>query len=349
MKRTVLATGVRRALEGFGVPSRGQTVVVGLSGGADSVALTEALASLAPDRGFRVLAAHLDHGLRPESIEDVEFCGSVCDRLGVALRTGRADVRGRARRERGGLEEAARHERYAFLRAIRDEEGAAAIAVAHTRDDQIETLLMRLLRGAGSTGLSAMRPRTGDLLRPLLEVSREQVLEHLRGCGLPWREDSTNGDLSILRNRIRHELLPYLEARFNPNLRATLGRTAGLLRDEADVLASLGDDLFGTASRQPGEGVALTLSALRSAPRAVARLAVRRAIASAGGLRGVSRLHVDAILALASSKSRQPRRLPLPGHREAVLSSRELSLGPRTGPARPAPVTVPAAALEARP
>jgi tRNA(Ile)-lysidine synthase len=224
-----------------------------------------------------------------------------------------------------------------------------AIAVAHTRDDQAETILMRLLRGSGSTGLSAMRPRTGDLLRPMLEVSREQVLEHLRGNGLSWREDPTNGDLSMLRNRIRHELVPYLEARFNPNLRPTLGRTAGLLRDEADVLTGLGDELFGAAVRPAADGVALSLSPLRSAPRAVARLAVRRAIGAAGGLRGVSRLHVDAILALASSKNGQPRRLPLPGHREAVFSSRELRLGPRNEAPRRVPVTRPAAALEARP
>ncbi len=349
MKRTSLATAVRRAIEGFGAPSRGETVIVGLSGGADSVALTEALASLAPGRGFRVVAAHLDHGLRPESSEDAAFCRDLCDRLGVSFRAGRADVRTRARRDHGGLEEAARLERYAFLRAVREEEGAVAVVVAHTRDDQVETLLMRLLRGSGSTGLSAMRPRAGDLLRPLLEISREQVLEHLRARGLTWREDATNGDLSMLRNRIRHELVPYLEARFNPNLRPTLGRTAGLLRDEADLLTGLGDDLFGTAVRPSAEALVLTLSPLRAAPRAVARHAVRRAIAAAGGLRGVSRLHVDAILALVSSKNRQPRRLPLPGHREAVFSSRELRFGPRTGPARPAPVTLPAVALEARP
>ena len=186
-------------------------------------------------------------------------------------------------------------------------------------------------------------------MRPLLEVSREQVLEHLRQRGLPWREDPTNGDLSILRNRIRRELLPYLEARFNPRLRATLGRTAGLLADEAVVMGALGDDLFAHSSSRRDEGVVLTLSSLRAAPRAVARLAVRRAIADAGGLRGVSSLHVDKILALVSSKAPRARRLPLPGNREVVFSIRELRVGPRSGPARPSLVPSASVALEARP
>jgi tRNA(Ile)-lysidine synthase len=348
MKGTFLATAVRKALEAIGTPSAGQTVVVGLSGGADSVALTEAIASLGVGRGFRVVAAHLDHGLRPESTDDAGFCRVLSHRLGVPIRTGAADVRGRAKRDRCGLEDAARVERYAFLEAIRQEEGGAAIAVAHTRDDQAETFLMRLLRGAGSAGLSAMRPRNGFVVRPLLQVSRDQVLDHLRRRGLTWREDPTNRDLSLLRNRVRHELLPYLESRFNPRLRAALSRTAGLLADEADVMGAMGDDLFARAIGARGDSAVLSLSALRAAPGAVARLAVRRALAAAGGLRGISGLHVDKILSVASSKDPSSRRLPLPGNREAVFSFRELRFGPRSGPVRPQRLHVVSSAQEAR-
>jgi tRNA(Ile)-lysidine synthase len=323
-------------------------MVVGLSGGADSVALTEVLATLAEDRGFKVVAAHLDHGLRPESQEDAAFCRSLSHRLGVLFRTATADVRGRARRDHCGLEDAARVERYAFLETVRQGEGAVGIAVAHTRDDQAETFLMRLLRGAGSAGLSAMRAQRGFVVRPLLEVSRERVLEHLRRRQLPWREDPTNRDLSILRNRVRHELLPYLEAGFNPRLRAALSRTAGLLAGEADVMGAMGDQLFERALTGPGDGAVLRLSTLREAPRAVARLAVRRALAGAGGLKGISGLHVDKILSVASSKDPSSRRLPLPGRREALFSFRELRLGPRSGSARPRRLPVVSSAQEAR-
>ena len=231
MRLPSLVAAVDRALQAAGLSLHGRTIVVGLSGGADSVALVDALASLRRRRGFRLVAAHLDHGLRPGSRDDAAFCAAFCPTLDVPLRTATADVRARAARERGGLEQAARRERYAFLRAVREEEGAAAIAVAHTRDDQAETLLLRLLRGAGATGLAGMRPRAGDILRPLLDVSRADVLDHLRERGLAWREDPSNADPAHRRNRVRHELLPYLEARFNPEIRAALARTASLLAD----------------------------------------------------------------------------------------------------------------------
>ena len=164
------------------------------------------------------------------------------------------DSLARVRREGGGLEQAARRERYRFLRRIRAETGAAAVAVAHTRDDQAETLLMRLLRGAGATGLGGMRPRSGRLLRPLLEVAREEVLSHLRDRGLEWKEDPSNEDLRHLRNRVRHELLPSLEARYNPALRAGLARTASLLAEVEVGEFALPDSLFLSFS---GSGVSV--------------------------------------------------------------------------------------------
>jgi tRNA(Ile)-lysidine synthase len=244
-----LVAAVDRALLASGLPLAGEAIVVGLSGGADSVALLDALTSLAGRRDFRVVGAHLDHRLRPESAEDVAFCRGLCERLDAPLHAATADVAARAERDGGGLEQAARRERYAFLRLVRAETGAAAIAVAHTRDDQAETLLLRLLRGAGATGLGGMRPRVGRLVRPMLGVSRAEVLDHLRERGLPWREDPTNADTRVLRNRVRHELLPYLEARFNPALREGLARTAGLLADEAAHLTTEADRLLEKISR----------------------------------------------------------------------------------------------------
>jgi tRNA(Ile)-lysidine synthase len=285
--------------------------------------------SLAGGRGLRLVAAHLDHGLRPDSPEDADFCRSLCGRLEVPLHAAAADVSARARRERGGLEQAARRERYAFLLRVREETGAAAIAVAHTRDDQAETFLMRLLRGAGATGLGGMRPRVGHVIRPLLGVSREEVLAHLRDRGLGWREDPTNRDLRYLRNRVRHELLPYLEARFNPALREGLARTAGLLAEDAAHLRREADALLERIARAEGARVVLDPSALADASPAVARVAVRQALRRAGGLARVRAVHVERILALARSKDSVRRRLPLPGGREVRYRQGELCLGPR--------------------
>jgi tRNA(Ile)-lysidine synthase len=300
--------------------------VVGLSGGADSVALTDALAALRRRRGLRVVAAHLDHGLRPGAAEDSAFCAGLCRSLDVPLRSGRADVRGRAAREKGGIEQAARRERFAFLRRVAAEEGAAAIAVAHTRDDQAETLLLRLLRGAGATGLAGMRSRSGDVVRPLLAVSRREVLGYLRERGLAWREDPSNLDTAHRRNRVRHELLPYLEARFNPRVRAALARTAALLADEAAHVRAEAEALLDGIAREEDGAVVLRRAPLAGAPKALARAALRQALARAGGLGQVGADHVERLLRLACGKAPSGRRLPLPGGREARFTRDEVRI-----------------------
>jgi tRNA(Ile)-lysidine synthase len=326
---TPLQTAAAGALERSGTVTAGQTLVVALSGGADSVALLEVLSGLAPARGLCLVAAHLDHQLREGSADDAAFCRRLCRRLGVPFRLGRADVRARARRDGGGLEEAARLERYAFLRRVKEAEGAAAIAVAHTRDDQAETFLLRLLRGSGRAGLACMRERAGDLVRPLLSVSRVEVVAHLRSRGLEWREDPTNADTALLRNRVRSELLPYLAERFNPAVREALARSAAVLADEADVLDALAADLQVRATRRAARGVALSRAVLRDAPPALARLALRRALSEGGGLRGVTAAHVERLMALVVAPAPSGRRLPLPGGREAVFHFDEIRLGAR--------------------
>jgi len=325
MKLTRLNTAVRRALAGLDLPGSGQTLLCALSGGPDSVALADALATLATRQGFTLLAAHLDHGLRPESAADATFCAELCERLGVRLVSGCADVRARARSERISIEEAARAERYAFLRRVKDAERAVAIAVAHTEDDQAETFLMRLVRGSGGAGLAAMRIHSGDLIRPLLGVSRDDVLAHLHARGLPWREDETNRDLAFARNRVRHELIPYLERHFNPRVRRALSRTAGLLGGEQKLL----EPLAPPPPLEADGSVRLSVSELRDAPDALSRMRIRRAVEATGGLRGVSEVHVRGILRLARRPGGSGRSLVLPGRRAAFVSFDWLRIGPR--------------------
>jgi tRNA(Ile)-lysidine synthase len=329
MKQSPLVAAVARAIRQLRVLAAGDSLVVGVSGGADSTALLDALAGLARTQGFRVVAAHLDHGLRPGSDADAVFCADLAGRLGVPFRTARVDVAARARRRHQGLEEAARRARYAFLRGVMREEGARAIAVAHTRDDQAETVILRLLRGAGSSGLAAMRKRSRDLVRPLLGVSREQVLAYLAERGLRWREDPTNADPDYAtRNRVRHEVLPLL-ARINPNIGATLARTAEVLAGEADLVAEAGRELLAWASRTEGGTLALDTAALAAAPKAAAQAALRAALAATGGRRGVKAVHVERLRALCRPGS-SGRSLSLPGGREARVEFGTLRIGPHT-------------------
>jgi tRNA(Ile)-lysidine synthase len=325
-----LVGAVDQALAGLwrGTPPR--RLVVALSGGADSVALLDALVLLRERRGLELVAAHLDHGVRPDSAEDAEFCRELCARLGVPIRIGHADVRARAERERRGLEDAARRERYLFLRRVLGEEAADAIATAHNRDDQAETLLLRLLRGSGRVGLGAISARSRGIVRPLLTVSREDVLAYLEERGQTWREDPSNADPRYLRNRVRHELLPYLESRFNPRIKETLARTATILADEGRLLQRRARRLLARTSRRDGAAIFLLRRPLTEAPRAVARLTLRAALAASGGRRGVGARHLERLLALASSPGASGRSLALPGNRVARVRFDEIRVAPRT-------------------
>jgi tRNA(Ile)-lysidine synthase len=213
------------------LPPEGGIVLVGYSGGADSTALLHILTRLQNDLMIRVHAAHLHHGIRPEANEDVAVCQSVCQQLGVPLHVERVDVPRMAAEQGLTIEEAGRQARYAFFERLADELGAVAIATAHTRDDQIETILINLLRGTGPRGLRGMPYQRGRIIRPLLDVTREQTHAYCREQNLPTCFDRTNIDPHQLRYRVRTELLPVLYA-LSPTFDRHLLRLAQIIENE---------------------------------------------------------------------------------------------------------------------
>ena len=218
----------------------GLRLAVGLSGGADSVALLRCLAERSGELGLVLHAAHLHHGLRGEEADgDLEFAQALAARLGVQFHEARVDTGSASAAQTGKgretIEEAARRLRYAWFRELMAAGEVDAVATAHTQDDQAETVLAKMLRGAWTEGLSGIHPvvefAEGRILRPLLATSRKEVEAYLGGLGQDWREDSTNRQLTYTRNRIRHELLPLMES-WNPRLRTHLAQMAELARDE---------------------------------------------------------------------------------------------------------------------
>lgn len=206
----------------------GETVVVGVSGGADSVACLSMLGELGELR-LRLIAAHFNHRLRgEESDRDESFVRTLCGELGLELELGGGDTLGFAKAERLSLEEAARILRYRFLYEVKAKYGAQKIATAHNSDDQAETVLMRLMRGSGAEGLSGIPPvGAGGVIRPLIEISRREIIDYLKSQNLSFTEDSTNTETKFLRNKVRLQLLPELE-KYNPSIRRALGKTAKL-------------------------------------------------------------------------------------------------------------------------
>ena len=224
----------------------GATVVVGVSGGADSVALLHLLSRLREGWSIEVVAAHLDHGLRADSGDDAAFVAEISDRWEVPLKA--STLPRHALAGSGNLEAVARRARYRFLAEVaagyQADGRLVEVAVGHTANDQAETVLMNLIRGSGLDGLAGMRPARPlfaddrpvpnvRLVRPLLGAARDEIIQYLVQHGIPWREDPSNQDRSLVRNRLRHEVLPRLEE-INPRVVASLCRTASLLAAEAD-------------------------------------------------------------------------------------------------------------------
>lgn len=297
--------------------SPGARVLVALSGGADSVALVDVLRELARDGSFVIAGlGHFNHQLRGRAADDdEEFCRELAARVDLPLEIGRGDVRALASAERRSIEDAARIARYAFLEQAADRLHADVIAVAHSRDDQAETFLLRLIRGAGPRGLAGIRPRAGRIIRPLLDVSRAEIREYISERGLGFREDASNEDVRIPRNRVRHELIPYLQREFSPGIVDVLARESALARDDEDRLQHEAIDLASTVvlmSSQAEPRVELDTAVLTSLHPALASRIVRIALANLAGERFVGFEHVEAVLALARSGS-EGAAISLPG------------------------------------
>ena len=276
----------------------GDRVAVAVSGGADSVCLLHVLLELAPDWNLALSVVHLNHQLRGDASDaDAAFVRDLACRLNLpcTIREAGLSLAG------GNLEQAARHARLALFREVLSSGAATRVATGHTRSDQAETVLYRFLRGSGTAGLSAIRPVTSDgLIRPLLDVPRDEIEQFLRDRGIAWCEDATNASLRFARNRIRHGLLPQIEREANPAIGSVLAHTALWAQAEEDYWNQELDRLSGGVLESQNGFVSLNARGLAALPLAAARRLVRRAIGQAkGDLRAIDFQHVESLLELA--------------------------------------------------
>ncbi|MEW5725949.1 MAG: tRNA lysidine(34) synthetase TilS, partial [Thermodesulfobacteriota bacterium] len=254
-----------------------RSLVAAFSGGPDSTALLHLCLRLAGDLGLNLFAAHLDHGLRGELGErDRRAAEAEATRAGIPFFWEKADCRALAAERSLSLEEAGRRARYDFLERARVQTGAGLIATGHTADDQAETVLFNLLRGAGPRGLAGIPRRRGRVIRPLLGFWRRDLLAYLKGRGLGYVEDETNRDLDFTRNRLRRHLLPLLERDYNPAVKAALVRTAEVLREEEKVWEDWTARARAQVDWRSEEGrIGLDRAGLAGLSRALARRLVR--------------------------------------------------------------------------
>jgi tRNA(Ile)-lysidine synthase len=272
-------------------------VLVGVSGGSDSVALTLLLRDLAPLLAFSIAGlAHLNHRLRDTADRDESFCRNLAARLDLPILVTACDVRDLALERACSVEEAAREARYGFLAKAATELGATRVAVGHTTDDQAETFVLKLARGAGTTGLGSIYPRRGEVIRPLLEVSREQLRDYLRALGERWVEDESNADLGNPRNRVRHDVLPHLEQALGLPARRAIARAAGLAAEDARWLDEVAAGRLEVLSADIPGGLEIDAERLREEPLPIARRILLGALRKRARGKEIGLEHVQTVL-----------------------------------------------------
>lgn len=276
----------------------GERVVVAVSGGPDSVALLHVLNQLNMQLCLKLFIAHLDHNLRRDSARDYAFVKNLAASLKIPF-YGRGLDWKKIKKE-GSLEDCLRRHRYDFLCEAARKVGATKIALGHTQDDQAETVLMRILRGSGLYGLCAILPkrRLGafEIVRPLIEVWRSEIMDYLREKKIPYRIDKTNLEDYFMRNKIRNKLLPMLEKEYNPNIKEVLSNFALTVGDDYRYLNFEVDGFFKKNLKRTRGGFSIDLNALKKLDISIRRLALRRAIeALQAGLRRISFKHWQEI------------------------------------------------------
>jgi tRNA(Ile)-lysidine synthase len=300
----MILTRIRATIEKYKLLEKGDKVLVAYSGGADSTALVALFLDLRRDYSLELALAHFNHLLRRSAMEDERFAVGVARKYSLPLYLRREDIRGLAKKRRLNIEEAGRERRYEFLRKTAARIGAAKIATGHTMSDQAETLLMRLLRGTGPRGLGGIFPVVeGAVIRPLLEVEREEIEAYLSANGLSYRTDESNLDRRFLRNKVRLQLIPYFKKNFEPRIVPQLCRLAEIIRSEEEFMESAARAEMPRVLLKKKEKIALDAGALSLLPLALARRCVRAFLSQVkGDLRRISFKDVESVLRLRDGK-----------------------------------------------
>jgi tRNA(Ile)-lysidine synthase len=320
---------VKETIARYGMFAPGDSVLVAVSGGPDSVALLHLLIAMAGEYSLQLAIAHLNHCLRvPESDRDAEFVSALAGKFSLPFYLEKKDVRAFQRRRRLSLEEAARQVRYAFYDAVASKDGYNKIATGHHSDDNAELVLMNLLRGSGPLGLSGIAPvRDDKIVRPLIHLKRSEILDYNSENKIAFVTDISNTDPSFRRNKIRHHLIPELKKSYNPAIVDSLNRLAEILLAEDQWMDEALEPVFNECVlNRKAERISLAIPGVNGMGPAVARRIIRKAIFSVKqDLRRITFLHVNAVLELAK-KDQVCGSLDLPGGIRVIKDTAVLTI-----------------------
>ncbi len=310
--------------------NKGDQVVIGLSGGADSVCLLVVLKALWPLLNLKLAAVHVNHGLRGEAADaDQAYAAHLCRQLGVDCHIVRADVRTMAKAQHRSEEEVGRECRYAAFEALRKTMGDGKIAVAHHRDDLAETVLLNLMRGTGLKGLTGIPVKRGAVIRPLLGVTRAEIEHYLSDKAIAYCTDATNGETDYTRNKIRLQLMPYLKENINPKAMEHLCMTAAMAADASAFMEREAQKAAASCVKESEEGLLLDAGALGILDPALTREVIRLCIGKlAGRMKDIGMVHVEEVRGLLGKTV--GKTVHLPYGLEAARTYDGILLGPVT-------------------
>lgn len=298
---------VRATVEKYRMLEGGDTVIVGVSGGVDSVVLLRVLMALRNEYDLSLVVAHLDHGIRgEESRREAGFVQDLARGMGLPFEISVADVPTLAKKQRITLQEAAREARYRFYEEVRKKYNGEKIVTGQTADDQAETILMRVIRGAGLKGLKGIPPvRGGVYIRPLIETSRQEVEKFAGKEGLSFTTDSSNTKDIYLRNKVRRDLIPHLEREYNPGIRVGLTRMASILSREDDYLDREAEEALVGLIKGTGDEFSLDIPRLKAFHEAIGFRILQKVLALVlgGDLRSIKMVHLDGIFRLLTHRA----------------------------------------------
>lgn len=302
---------VKVYVERFHMIEPKDTIVLGISGGADSVCLLKILARWKEAWGISLRAVHVHHQLRGEEADaDERFVRELCENEGIPCRVFHEDVQGMAQREKIGLEEAGRIARYRCFATVCEDVGGGKIALAHHQDDLAETMLHHLVRGTGMAGLCSLKPVSGNRIRPLLCLEKEEILVYLEAAGQPWRTDSSNLEDDYTRNRIRHHVLEELKTEVNPRAVRHMAQLSEELEETRAVLAQMAAEKRRQYVRKSEKGM-LFAEELKKEPDLIGRQIVHDLLKEISGKqKDFTRIHIEAVQELWNRKVGARRDLP---------------------------------------
>lgn len=295
---------VKKTIQEYNLLQKKDKILIAYSGGVDSTGLLNLLLKLREEWSFELFLGHFNHKLRQKAEEDEKFVRRMAQKYSLPLFVGSKDVRSYARAKRMNIEEAGRKLRYDFLKKTALKIGRAKIATGHTMTDQAETFLMRLMRGSGLRGLAGIFPLVEEVIvRPLIQIEREDIEAYLRKRGIEYRIDESNFDRRFLRNKIRLDLIPYIRENFEPKIVPCLSKIASIFREEESLLEKITQEKAKRAVLKNDNRISLQVESISSLPRALTRRVARHFISELrGNLRGISFEDVESVLALKEGK-----------------------------------------------